>query len=71
MTSGSTDTSFGDPVSLVRRPAWAALEAHRRNAGPLRLRALFEEDPARTRRFSLERLGIYFDGSSGLSVGKS
>ncbi len=66
MTPRGTDTSRGGPVPPAQRPAWATLEAHRRSARMLNLRALFEKDPARARRFSLERVGMYFDFSKNL-----
>ena len=68
MTSGRTDTWRSGLVPLVQRPAWAALKAHRRDAGASQLRALFERDRARVAHFSLERLGIYFDFSKKLMV---
>jgi glucose-6-phosphate isomerase len=49
------------PVTAM--PAWAALEKHREAIGPAHLRGLFEEDPSRGERMTLEAAGIYLDYS--------
>jgi glucose-6-phosphate isomerase len=50
-------------VNPTNTPAWAALEAHRAELAGVHLRALFEADPQRFERFSIERPGILFDYS--------
>jgi len=48
---------------LRERPAWAALAAHRREIEPLHLRQLFERDPGRGERLTLEAAGVFLDYS--------
>jgi glucose-6-phosphate isomerase len=48
---------------LAQRSAWKALEAHRDKARGLHLRKLFEDDPTRGQRLTVEALGLYFDYS--------
>jgi glucose-6-phosphate isomerase len=50
-------------LPLRKRPAWAALEAHQRKLSGVHLRTLFEEDPKRGERLTLEAAGIYLDYS--------
>ncbi|HSR49438.1 MAG TPA: glucose-6-phosphate isomerase [Acidobacteriota bacterium] len=47
----------------VRRQAWAALDQHRRHIGDAHMRQMFEDDPNRFERFSLEDCGILLDYS--------
>jgi glucose-6-phosphate isomerase len=49
--------------SLTQRPAWKALEDHYQRARDLHLRKLFEDDPRRGERFTLDAVGIYLDYS--------
>ncbi len=49
------------PVTAL--PAWSALQAHREAIGPVHLRSLFEGDPSRGERMTLEAAGIYLDYS--------
>jgi glucose-6-phosphate isomerase len=49
--------------SLVERPAWAALHAHRKSIAPIHLRKLFADDPKRGKRLTLQASGIYLDYS--------
>ena len=51
---------------ISHSPAWRALEAHWKEIAGLHMRNLFEEDPARCDRFSLEQCGIYLDYSKNL-----
>jgi glucose-6-phosphate isomerase len=44
-------------------PAWAALEKHREAIGPAHLRGLFEADPSRGDRLTLDAAGVYLDYS--------
>jgi glucose-6-phosphate isomerase len=48
---------------LNERPAWKALQAHRREIGDVHLRQLFADDPGRGERLTLEACGLYFDYS--------
>lgn len=48
---------------LTALPAWQALQAHASELAPTHLRQLFEADPGRFARFSLEVDGLLFDYS--------
>ena len=48
---------------LTQLASWKALEQHYQEIKPLHLRKLFQEDPGRAERLSLESLGIYLDYS--------
>ena len=48
---------------LTKRKAWAALKAHHSKLRAAHLRKLFEDDPKRGERFTVEALGMYFDYS--------
>jgi glucose-6-phosphate isomerase len=56
-------TTSHSSVPLRNRPAWKALEEHCAKVRNLHLRQLFAEDPERSKRFTLEALGLYFDYS--------
>jgi len=60
-TKRSQKTSVVKP--LTARKAWLALKAHAKKIRALHLRNLFEGDPKRAERFTLNALGIYFDYS--------
>src|SRR5438552_5266584 len=49
--------------SLTERPAWNALVAHHQNVRELHLRKLFEDDPKRGERLTVEAVGLYLDYS--------
>jgi glucose-6-phosphate isomerase len=49
--------------SLTERPAWKALEDHRRTIRNLHLRQMFADDPRRGERLTAEAAGIYLDYS--------
>jgi glucose-6-phosphate isomerase len=49
------------PVTAL--PAWSALQAHCEAIGLAHLRSLFEQDPSRGERMTLEAAGIYLDYS--------
>ena len=51
------------PSPLTHRPSWQKLEEHYDTARNLHLRTLFEEDPHRGERLTLEAVGIYLDYS--------
>jgi glucose-6-phosphate isomerase len=54
-------------MSLISEStAWADLEAHWKSISKMRMRDLFEQDPGRAARFSLESCGIYLDYSKNL-----
>ncbi|HLO66901.1 MAG TPA: glucose-6-phosphate isomerase [Holophaga sp.] len=50
-------------ASLTQTPAWKALQAHFGEAGSLRLRDLFAQDPARGETFTAEAAGLLLDYS--------
>jgi glucose-6-phosphate isomerase len=52
-----------DPTPLRRRPAWSELEAHYERMKATHLRDLFESDPGRGERLTLDAEGIYLDYS--------
>ena len=54
------------PTDLTRLSAWQALQDHYRSATGFRLRELFENDPARFARFSLQHGDILLDYSKHL-----
>jgi glucose-6-phosphate isomerase len=54
------------PAPLTRLPAWRALQEHHRSAAGLRLRELFDQDPARFEKFSLRCGDILLDYSKHL-----
>lgn len=51
---------------ISHSPAWADLQAHWNDVVDLRMRDLFEQDPARSKRFSLDACGIHLDYSKNL-----
>jgi len=51
---------------ISHTPAWRALQHHWKDIVGLRMRDLFEEDPGRSERFSLEACGVYLDYSKNL-----
>ena len=48
---------------LTKRKAWVALKAHHGEVKAIHLHKLFDDDPKRAERFTVEALGIYFDFS--------
>jgi glucose-6-phosphate isomerase len=48
---------------LTELPAWDALDEHAASLEDVHLRELFEDDPGRAKRFSLEAEGIFLDYS--------
>ena len=48
---------------LAKRKAWSALKVHYRKIGERHLRDLFEDDPERAEKFTVEAVGISFDYS--------
>jgi glucose-6-phosphate isomerase len=57
---------IGKPTTVKRLPklkAWSALKLHYRKIGERHLRDLFEDDPERAEKFTVEAVGISFDYS--------
>jgi glucose-6-phosphate isomerase len=50
-------------ISLINRPAWKALQEHYNQIHSRHLRAMFNEDPKRGERLTVEAAGLYFDYS--------
>jgi glucose-6-phosphate isomerase len=50
-------------TSLTNRPAWKALQSHYNEIHSRHLRAMFNEDPKRGERLTVEAAGLYFDYS--------
>ena len=48
---------------LAKRKAWSALKVHYRKIGERHLRDLFEDDPERAEKFTVQAVGISFDYS--------
>ena len=48
---------------LTKRKAWTALKAHYKTVQELHLRKLFEDNPKRGEKFTVEALGMYLDYS--------
>ncbi|MFT3813917.1 MAG: glucose-6-phosphate isomerase [Acidovorax sp.] len=58
-------------TSLTQLPAWQALADHRDALAGTPIRALFERDPERASRFSLEAAGLFVDYSKHPVVGET
>ena len=56
---------------LTTRKAWIALKEHHKKICSTHLRKLFENDPKRGERFTVDALGIYFDYSKNLITEKT
>lgn len=57
--------------SLVKTPAWKALEKHRSEVGGLHLRDLFAADPQRGEKFTAEAAGLFLDFSKNRITGET
>ncbi len=68
-TGRATDTR--NTSSLTQRSAWKALQAHFESIRQLHLRELFENDPARGERMTLERAGLFLDYSKNRITGET
>jgi glucose-6-phosphate isomerase len=53
---------------ISKTPAWQVLRAHRARMADVQMRALFDEDPRRAARFSLEDAGLFLDYSKNRIV---
>ena len=63
--------SIGQEPLISKTPAWQALGAHRARMAGVQMRALFDEDPRRASRFSLEDAGLYLDYSKNRIVAET
>ena len=54
---------------LAARPAWKALEAHYEKVRDLHLRTLFQQDPKRGERLTVEAAGLFLDYSKNRITG--
>jgi glucose-6-phosphate isomerase len=64
MAATATRTAKSSPIKpLTQRKAWTALKTHAKQMQTAQLRKLFDDDPKRAEKFTLEALGIYFDYS--------
>lgn len=57
------EDKHGRSLPADKRPAWTALEEHRKKIAALHLRKLFADDPDRGKRMAVEARGIYLDYS--------
>ncbi|MCA1850992.1 MAG: glucose-6-phosphate isomerase, partial [Beggiatoa sp.] len=63
--------SIGQQPLISQTPAWQALRAHQAQMADVHMRALFDEDPVRVSRFSLEDAGLYLDYSKNRIVAET
>ncbi|MEX2493573.1 MAG: ROK family protein, partial [Nitrospirales bacterium] len=56
---------------LTKRAAWKALAAHHKQVKKTHLRKLFEEDPKRGQRFTVEAAGLFLDYSKNRITDKT
>src|SRR5215472_10080982 len=64
MAATATRTAKSSPIKpLTQRKAWTALKTHAKQMQTAQLRKLFDDDPKRAEKFTIEALGIYFDYS--------
>ncbi len=56
-------SSITDVPPLRQRPAWAELAAHHEQLAPQHLRELFDADPSRGERLTVEGAGLFLDYS--------
>jgi glucose-6-phosphate isomerase len=64
MAATATRTAKSSPIKpLTQRKAWTALKTHAKQMQIAQLRKLFDDDPKRAEKFTIEALGIYFDYS--------
>jgi len=59
----ATRATAGGPVTLTRKKSWRALQTHYRKIRDLHLRELFESDPQRSERMTVEAAGLFLDYS--------
>ncbi|MFL6429050.1 MAG: glucose-6-phosphate isomerase [Acidobacteriaceae bacterium] len=66
MANASTSTLPADlqsSTSLLELPAWKALETHSKEIAKTTLRQLFDQDPERGTRYTLDAVGLFLDYS--------
>jgi glucose-6-phosphate isomerase len=56
---------------LTKRKAWIALKAHYKTVQALHLRKLFDDDPKRSGKFTVDALGVYLDYSKNRITDKT
>ncbi len=56
---------------LTNRKAWGALKTHHKTVQSLHLKKLFDDDPRRAEKFTVEALGIYLDYSKNRITDKT
>jgi glucose-6-phosphate isomerase len=56
---------------LTKRKAWIALKAHYKTVQSLHLRKLFDDDPKRSGKFTVDALGVYLDYSKNRITDKT
>ncbi|MDD5299933.1 MAG: glucose-6-phosphate isomerase [Gallionella sp.] len=56
---------------LTQSPAWQALQAHHAAIGPVHMRQMFQDDPARFSKFSLQFGSLLFDYSKNRINGET
>jgi glucose-6-phosphate isomerase len=59
----SAQNIMTEPSALTSRPAWQALQNHFNSISPLHLRQMFQEDPRRSEKLSVDAVGIFLDFS--------
>ncbi len=62
-SAGETLLTTTNPQPLRSLPAYAALQEHYEHVKNVHLRDLFEIDPSRGERLTVEAAGLYFDYS--------
>ncbi|HAR96937.1 MAG TPA: glucose-6-phosphate isomerase [Deltaproteobacteria bacterium] len=70
-SGGAREDKHGRNLPADKRPAWAALEEHRKAVAKLHLRKLFTDDPDRGRTMAAEAVGIYLDYSKNRITSKT
>src|SRR6516225_4891026 len=56
---------------LTKRKAWSALKAHYKKIGERHLRDLFDDDPERAEKFTVEAAGVFLDYSKNRVTNES
>ena len=64
-------TKASEVKPLTQRKAWIALKAHAKQMQSTQLRQLFDEDPKRAEKFTVEAIGLYLDYSKNRVIEKT
>ena len=64
-------TKVSEVKPLTQRKAWIALKAHAKQMQSTHLRQLFDEDPKRAEKFTVDATGLYFDYSKNRVIEKT